>query len=241
VFGDRYTEFFLNLELKFSKVRVVSHTFRLELLPGMRSETQSLEFMLFPELLYFIEAERERLRLEDITWKLSIKCKVRYRSTGGSPMGENFINIEPEFKTSITEWKGALGLANYQLIPLPNELLDELETLRRKWGFWKIDDVLTKFLEIYKGEQVGISQQFLVTFYETKSIRDKLAEFADKSVNLKEVRISSPYLDNTGTEYLVKMLKNKVKIRLITRKADKKSSGRRVIYANSDGRRNKIR
>jgi hypothetical protein len=223
VFSDRYTEFFLNLELKFSKVKVGSHTFHLELLPGMRNEMHSLEFILSPELLYFIESERDKLRVEDITWKLSIKGKVRYRSTSGSPMGENPIGIEPEFKTSITEWKGALGLANYQLIPLPNELLDELEALRKKWGFWKIDDVITKFLDIYKGEHVGISQQLLVTFYETKSIRDKLAEFADKSANLREVRISSPYLDNTGTEYLVKMLKNRVKIKLITRKTDKKA------------------
>ena len=223
VFGDRYTEFFLNLELKFSKVKVGSHTFHLELLQGMRNETHRLEFTLFPELLYLIESEREKLRVEDITWRLGIKGKIRYRSTSGSLMGENPIGLEHEFKTSISEWKAALGLAGYQLIPLPNELLDELETLRRKWGFWKIDDVITKFLDIYKGEPVGISQQFLVTFYETKSIRDKLAEFADKSANLREVRISSPYLDNTGAEYLVKMLKNRVKVKLITRKGDKKA------------------
>ena len=223
VFSDRYTEFFLNPELKFSKVKVGSHMFHLELLPGTRNEAHTLEFTLSPELLHLIESEREKLRVEDITWKLNIKGKVRYRSPSGSPMGETPIGIEPEFKTSITEWKGALGLANYQLVLLPNELLDELEDLRRKWGFWKIDEVITKFLDIYKGEHVGISQQFLVTFYETKSIRDKLAEFADKSANLREVRISSPYLDNTGIEYLVKMLKNRVKIKLITRKADKKA------------------
>jgi len=70
---------------------------------------------------------------------------------------------------------------------------------------------------------VEISQQFLVTFYETKSIRDKLAEFADKSAILREVRVVSPYIDNTGAEYLVKMLKNKVKIKLLTRKPDKKA------------------
>lgn len=222
-FGDRYTDFFLDLELKFSKVKIGSHTFRLELLPGIRSEKHLFEFTLFPELLHLIELEREKLRVEDITWRLSIKGKIRYRSTSGSPMGENPLSIEHEFKTSITEWKEALGLADYQLILLPNELLDALETLRRKWGFWKIDNVIAKFLDIYRGEQVGISQQFLVTFYETKSIRDKLAEFADKSANLREVRVASPYLDNTGAEYLVKMLKNKVKVKLITRKADKKS------------------
>jgi len=59
----------------------------------------------------------------------------------------------------------ALGLANYQLVPLPNELLDELETLRKKWGFWKIDDVIAKFLDIYRGGACGdistISSHFL--------------------------------------------------------------------------------
>jgi hypothetical protein len=224
VFGDRYTGFFLNFELTFSKVKIGSSTFQLELSPGMRRETHSLDFILLPELLHLIELERERLRVEDITWKLSIKVKVSYRSTAGSPIGETSISpIESMFKTSIAEWKKALGLANYQLVPLPNELLDELETLRKKWGFWKIDDVIAKFLDIYRGERVEISQQFLVTFYETKSIRDKLAEFADKSAILREVRVVSPYIDNTGAEYLVKMLKNKVKIKLLTRKPDKKA------------------
>jgi phosphatidylserine/phosphatidylglycerophosphate/cardiolipin synthase-like enzyme len=113
---------------------------------------------------------------------------------------------------------------DYQLILLPNELIGELETLRKKWGFWKIDDVIAKFLDIYRGEHIGISQLFLMTFYETKSIRDKLADFADKSATLREVRILSPYLDNTGAEYLVKMLKNNVKVKLITRKGDDKKA-----------------
>ena len=219
VFSDRSTEFLLDLELKFSKVRLGSYPFRLELLPGMRSERCFLEFPLLPELLHIIELEREKLHVEDITWKLGISCEVRFKSTSGSPMGGNTVKTECEFKTSIAEWKEALGLMNYQLILISNELLNELEALRQKWGFWKIDDVITKFLDIYKGEQVGISQQFLVTFYETKSIRDKLAEFAEKSANLREVRVASPYLDNTGAEYLVKMLKNRVKVKLITRKA----------------------
>lgn len=90
-------------------------------------------------------------------------------------------------------------------------------------GFWTIDGVITKFLEIYKGESVETSQQFLVTLHETKTIRDKLAELAEKSANLREVRISSPYLDNTGAEYIAKMLRNKVKVKLITRKTDKKA------------------
>jgi len=90
-------------------------------------------------------------------------------------------------------------------------------------GIWKIDDVIIKFLDVYKGEQIGISQQFLVTFYETKSIRDKLAEFADKSANFREVRVASLYLDNTGAEYLIKMLKNKVKIKLLTRRKGEKA------------------
>jgi hypothetical protein len=224
IFNDRYTQISLRLELMFSKVKVGSHTHTLELLPGIRSELYTFEFVLSPELSRLIETEREKSRIEDIVWKLSINAKVRYRSTNYAPMGgDSSISTEAYLKTPITEWKKALGLMNYQLVLLPNELVDELETLREMWGFWKLDDVIAKFLEIYKGEWVGISQHFLMTLYETKSIRDKLAEFAEKSANLREVRVSSPYLDNTGTEYLIKMLKNRVKIKLITRKTDKKA------------------
>ena len=223
-FSDRYTDFFLNLELKFSKVRIGTQAFHLEISPGMRSEKHYIEFMLFPELLHLIEIEREKQQVEDITWKLNIKGKIRNRAANGPFMGENPVDAEAEFKTSITEWKGALGLMDYQLVLLPNELIGELETLRKKWGFWKIDDVIAKFLDIYRGEHIGISQLFLMTFYETKSIRDKLADFADKSATLREVRILSPYIDNTGAEYLVKMLKNNVKVKLITRKGDDKKA-----------------
>jgi hypothetical protein len=225
IFSDRYTEFSLKLrlELKFSKIKVGSQILHLELPPGMRNEKYDIEFLLLPELSQLIESERERSRVEDITWVLKIEGKIRYRYATGGFAGENPINISCEFKTPITEWKKVLGLIDYQLILLPRELVDELETLRKKWGFWKIDDVIMKFLDVYKGEQVGISQQFLVTFYETKSIRDKLAEFADKSANFREVRVASLYLDNTGAEYLIKMLKNKVKIKLLTRKKGEKA------------------
>lgn len=40
---------------------------------------------------------------------------------------------------------------------------------------------------------------------------------------MREVRVASLYLDNTGAEYLIKMLKNNVKIKLITRRTDKKA------------------
>jgi hypothetical protein len=77
------------------------------------------------------------------------------------PMGEISISRVLEFKTSIAEWKGVLGLTNYQIILLPNELIEELESLRRRWGFWKIDDVIAKFLKVYRGERIEITQQFL--------------------------------------------------------------------------------
>ena len=226
IFNDRYTEFTLRLrlELKFSKIKLGSQISHVELPPGTRSEKYELDFLLLPELSQFIESERERSRVEDITWVVKIEGKIRYRFANGGFAGENSINTFQEFKTSIAEWKKVLGLTDYQLILLPHEMVDELETLRRKWGFWKIDDVIMKFYNVYKGEQVGISQQFLITLYETKSIRDKLADFADNSANFKEVRVASPYLDNTGAEYLIKMLKNKVKIKLLTRKKETKKA-----------------
>jgi hypothetical protein len=226
-FTDRFTELSLKfgLELGFSKVKIASQTLHLVLTPDVRSEKYNLEFPLYPGLLQLIESERIRSRVEDISWRLSIEGKAYYRPTSGYSIS---ISVTPisrmlEFKTSIAEWKRVLGLTNYQLILLSNELVVELESLRRKWGFWKIDDVIAKFLEVYRGERIEITQQFLVTFYETKSIRDKLAEFADKSAHLREVRVASPYLDNMGAEYLIKMLKNGVKVKVLTRKPDKKA------------------
>jgi hypothetical protein len=227
VLYDKYTEFSLKLrlELEFSKIKVGSQTLHLELPPGIRNEKYDLEFLLLPELSRLIESERERSRREDIAWELKIEGKVRYRMMrDGSLAGEDSIDKSFKFTTSIAEWKKVLGLMSYQLVLLPNELVNELEALRRRWGFWKVDDVIAKFLDVYKGEQIGISQQFLVTLYETKSIRDKLAEFADKSANFREVRVSSLYLDNAGTEHLIKMLKNKVKVKLLTRKKGEKKA-----------------
>jgi phosphatidylserine/phosphatidylglycerophosphate/cardiolipin synthase-like enzyme len=224
VFGDRFSDFSLKIELKFSKIKIGTQILHVELSPGAKSEKHDIEFLLFPELLQLIESERERSRAEDVAWRLEMKGRVRYRSTGGSPMGENPIPSGSfELKTSIAEWKRVLGLTNYGLVLLPRELVEELEDLRAKWGFWKVDDVIAKFLDIYKGEKIGISQQFLVTFYESKTIRDKLAEFAEKSAILREVRVASPYLDNAGAEYLIKMLKNKVRVKILTRKPDKKA------------------
>ncbi len=224
-FTDRFTELSLKfrLELGFSKVKIGSQTLHLVLTPGVRSEKYNLELPLYPGLLQLIESERIRSRVEDISWRLSVEGKAYYRSTSGYSMGEISISRVLEFKTSIAEWKRVLGLTNYQIILLPNELVEELESLRRRWGFWKIDDVIAKFLEVYRGERIEITQQFLVTLYETKTIRDKLAEFADKSAHLREVRVASPYLDNMGAEYLIKMLKNGVKVKVLTRKPDKKA------------------
>jgi len=179
---------------------------------------------LWRELSQLIENEREKIRAEDLKFSLIIEGEVNYYSIPHeSFMGSNPIRHVESLNFSLSEWKKALGLTEHQLIPLSNDVVSELEDLRRKWGFWKIEDVITKFLEFYKGEKVEISQQLLVTLYETKTIRDKIAEFAQKSAIFKEVRIISPYLDNTGVEHIMKMLKNKVDVKLITRKPDKKA------------------
>jgi len=225
VFGDRRSEFLLSLvELRYSTIRVGSRLLQLTLQPGTRPEKIVLDFTLWRELSQLIENEREKIRDEDLKFSLIIEGKVNYHSiTHGGFMGSTPISHVGFLNLSLSEWKKALGLAEHQLIPLSNDVISELEDLRRKWGFWRVEDVITKFLEFYKGEKVGISQQLLVTLYETKTIREKIAELAQKSAILKEVRIISPYLDNTGAEYIIKMLKNKVDVKLITRKPDKKA------------------
>ena len=225
MFGDRKSEFLLSLvELWYSKIRVGSRFLQLTLQPGTRQKKVVLDFTLWRELSQLIENEREKIRAEDLKFSLIIEGEVNYYSIPyESFMGSNSIRHVESLNLSLSEWKKALGLTEHQLIPLSNDVVSELEDLRRKWGFWKIEDVITKFLEFYKGEKVEISQQLLVTLYETKTIRDKIAELAQKSATFKEVRIISPYLDNTGVEHIMKMLKNKVDVKLITRKPDKKA------------------
>lgn len=192
--------------------------------PGSRQEELTVKIPLYSDLLHLIEEERERMRAEDLRFTLIIGGMVRQSSPSGSYMGMTSISRrDVQLNLSLSEWKKALGLMDHQLVLLSDTVISELEDLRRKWGFWRMEDVIAKFLEFYKGEKPIISQQLLVTLFEAKTIRDKLAEATEKSANLREVRIISPYLDNTGAEYIIKMLKNRVNVKLITRKSDKKA------------------
>jgi len=224
VFTDRFTEFYVNLRLLcLTRIKIGTEALFVTLSPGMKTETRSAEFFLYRELMQLIEDERGKSRAEDIPCKLHVEGKCIARSATGYGVEEKAANYSIDFKITLSEWKRALGLTNYQITLLPSDLVDKLEELRRKWGFWRIDDVIAKFLEIYEGGRIEVSQQFLVTLYDTKTIRDKLAEFSEKSTLLREVRVASPYLDNTGAEYLIKMLKNGVKVKIITRRPDKKA------------------
>jgi len=139
-----------------------------------------------------------------------------------APLDMRPINVNGTFRISISEWKNALGLAEHRLVLLDSAVIDKLEELRRRWGLWRVEDVLYKLIEAYEGVGVGITHQFLVTLIESKTIRDKIDELS-KSPRWREIRVISLYLDNTGAEYLIRMIKNGAKVRIITRKSDSKA------------------
>lgn len=100
------------------------------------------------------------------------------------------------------------------MILLDVALVNKLEELRRKWGFWRVEDVIYKLVEVYEGVGVEVTHQFLVTHVESKTIRDKIDELS-KLPRWRDVRVMSLYIDGTGAEYLIRMIKKGARIKII--------------------------
>lgn len=189
-------------------------------------QVQQEALMVLPsDIIHIIESLRQENRVDDVV--LNIKITGFYtawptRPQQASPLDVRPINTSGSFRISISEWKNVLGLIEHRLILLDSAIIDKLEELRRKWGLWRIEDVIYKLIEAYEGVGVGITHQFLATLIESKTIRDKIDELS-RLPKWREVKVVSLYLDNAGTEYLIKMIKNGAKVRIITRKPDKKT------------------
>lgn len=186
---------------------------------------QEAIIVLSSDTIHTIETARQKNRSDDVV--LNIKVTGLYASWPTSPhqtapLDMRTISTSGTFRISLGEWKNVLGLTEHRLVLLDASAIDKLEELRRKWGLWRVEDVIYKLIEAYEGVGVGITHQFLVTLIESKTIRDKIDELS-KSPRWREVRVVSLYLDNTGAEYLIRMIKNGAKVRIITRKSDSKA------------------
>ncbi len=190
-----------------------------------REAKQDTLIILSGDIIRTIESLRQRNRAEDIIFNIRITGHYIAWSISPhqiAPLEMGNISTSDNFRVSISEWKNALGLAKHRLVLLDSSLVDKLEELRRKWGLWRIEDVMYKLIEVYEGVGIEITHQLLVTLIDSKTIRDKIDELS-KLPKWKEVRCISLYLDNTGIEYLIRMIRNGTKVKVITRNSDKKA------------------
>ena len=224
LYTDRRCELRLNVVV--SAWNNVVGSARVDLLiPSGGEVQQEALIVLSNDIIRTGEGLGERSKSDDVIFNM--RLTVIYFSWPTSsyqvaPLEASTINVSGAFRMSISEWKNALGLTEHRILLLDSAIVEKLEELRRKWGLWRLEDIIYKFIEAYEGVGVGITHQFLVTLVESKTIRDKIDELS-KSHRWREIRVISLYLDNTGAEYLIRMIKNGGKVKIITRKPDKKA------------------
>lgn len=226
MFNDRRCDYQIDLSLFYHKVFIGSYPFRITQIWGQRNHVENARFPIPIELIKFMEDSRQSSNEEDLTLSYVLNGRVTQFNQQGGYMGqaEQKDVKGSDLRISLPQWKEVLGMTNSILVPISSKVMEKLEKIRKNWNMWTIDSVISRFLDVYGEESLSISQQFLTTFEETKTIRDKLAELSEKSASYREVRVISPYIDNTGAEYLIKMLKNKVKVKIITREKDTKKA-----------------
>lgn len=226
IFNDRRCDYQIDLSLFYHDVFIGSYPFRITQVWGQRNHVEIVRFPISPELAKLMENYRQSSNEEDLILSYSLNGRVYQFNQQGGFMGQSELKDVKgsDLRISLPQWKEVIGMTNSILVPISSKVMEKLEKIRKNWNMWTIDSVISRFLDVYGEESFNISQQFLTTFEETKTIRDKLAELTEKSVNYREVRVISPYIDNTGAEYLIKMLKNKVKVKIITRDKDTKKA-----------------
>lgn len=224
IFPDRKSEFRLSMKVLAWDALVGTASVGLFIPHGTNKQQQEALVVLPSDVVHTIESLRQRNKSDDVTFHVEISGL--YIAWPTSPHQTSPLDMQPfkggnSFRVSISEWKNVLGLAGHRIMLLDRTVVEKLEELRRKWGLWRVEDVLFKFIEAYEGVSPDIRQQFLVTMVESKTIRDRLTELAN-SARWREVRVVSLYLDNTGAELLIKMIKNGSHVKIITRE-DKKA------------------
>lgn len=224
-FGDRRTQFVFSVNVKYKNIWIVSDSVSETLPPAARNVVLDKAYPIMTDIQRLIESEREGNKEEDLRLDYILKGFVQQINNQGNVIATNQVDfVGSEIFVSLSEWKDGLGLSQHSLVPIAEITLSELENLRKKWGLWRVEEVISKFIDTYNGKDLSISHQALLTFQDTRTIRDKISDLVDKSGTIKEVRVTSPYLDNTGSEYLIKLLKNKAIVKIITRKGDTKKA-----------------
>jgi phosphatidylserine/phosphatidylglycerophosphate/cardiolipin synthase-like enzyme len=164
----------------------------------------------------------------DVNVELSVTCHYlglpQAPSYAPVPTIAGPISYTDVFTISLNAWKNALGLRDFEPLLVSRTSINRLEELRRRWGLLTYEDVITRFIDLYEGVKLERPYELLFTDPRAgvKSIKTRLGALVESKV-WSEVDAVSLYLDQGGAEYLVKLRERGTRVRLITRKPDKKA------------------
>jgi hypothetical protein len=224
-YGDRISNIFLNLIVKVFGIPLGSASTVVALQPSPRRECSTLLIPIPSDLVRLVEEMRKG---GDIDVKLSITCYYlglpRELSYSSVPIVAGPLSYTDVFTISLNAWKNALGLRDFEPLLVSKTSISRLEELRRRWGLLTYDDVITRFIDLYEGVKLERPYELLFTDPRAgvKTIKTKLGALVESKV-WSEVDVISLYLDQGGAEYLVKLRERGTRVRLITRKPDKKT------------------
>jgi hypothetical protein len=226
-YSDRVSNIFLNLIAKVFGISLGSASTVVTLQPSPRRECSALLIPIPGDLARLVEEARVG-RGGDIEVELSVTCyylglpqTLPYSSTLTVAGPIKYTDV---FTVSLNVWKNALGLRDFEPLLVSKTSISRLEELRRRWGLLTYDDVITRFIDLYEGVKLERPYELLFTDPRAgvKTIKTRLGALVESRV-WSEVDVVSLYLDQGGAEYLVKLRERGARVRLITRKTDKKA------------------
>jgi hypothetical protein len=226
-YTDRDTLLLFNIFIRIEEMNIGS-TSSFIMLKASSPSKRTCNIISIPlsnDLIRFIEEVRSK-KNGDIETVLSINCYYIglpvspqygiYLSTAGP------ISRDERFKIGLTDWKNALGLKDFTPILINRNFINTLDELRRKWGLFTLEEVITRLVELYRGVEIKGVFELLFTDPMIKTIKSKLSSLTESGL-WNEIDVISLYIDHNGAEYLLKLKKRGARIRLITRKSDKKA------------------
>jgi hypothetical protein len=224
-YSDRISNIFLNLIAKVSGIPLGSASTVVALQPSPRRECSTLLIPIPSDLVRMVEEVRKG---GDVDVELSVTCHYlglpRELSYSSVPTVAGPLSYTHVFTISLNVWKNALGLRDFEPLLVSRTSISRLEELRRRWGLLTYEDVITRFIDLYEGVELERPYELLFTDPRAgvKTIKTRLGALVESEV-WSEVDVVSLYLDQEGAEYLVKLRERGTRVRLITRKPDKKA------------------
>jgi phosphotransferase system IIB component len=223
-YSDHISNIFLDLIAKVSGIPLGSASTVVALQPSPRRVCSTLLIPISSDLVRLVEEVRKD---GDVNVELSATCHylgLPLPPYAPAPTVAGPISYTDVFTISLNAWKNALGLRDFEPLLVSKSSINRLEELRRKWGLFTYEDVITRFIDLYEGVKLERPYELLFTDPPAgvKTIKTRLGALVESGV-WSEVDVVSLYLDQGGAEYLVKLRERGTRVRLITRKPNKKA------------------